>query len=79
MSYLIDTYSEYAASALAANTLIRSLLSCFLPLAAPPLYARLGYGWGNSLLAFLTLLFLPVPWLFYRYGKMLRSKYTLDL
>lgn len=39
------------------------------------MYARLAYGWGNSLLAMIaTLLGLPAPFLFWKYGPWLRAK-----
>lgn len=50
--FLVDTYTRYAASAVAAGTVLRSLAGFGFPLFAPSLYARLGYGWGNTLLAF---------------------------
>lgn len=34
-TYLIDAYQIYAASALAANTVLRSLMGALLPLAGP--------------------------------------------
>lgn len=73
--YLVDTFAMYAASALAANTFFRSLGGCFLPLAALKLFASLGVGWGNSLLGFIAIAFLPVPFLFFRYGAYLRSRF----
>ena len=69
----MDAFTLYAASALAANTVIRSVMAAVLPLAAPKLYARLGVGWGNSLLAFLALAMLPVPLLLLRYGERMRN------
>lgn len=48
--YLIDTY-KYAASALAASTVLRSLFGFAFPLFGDAMYARLGAGGGNSLLA----------------------------
>ncbi|QRD83329.1 MFS transporter [Aspergillus flavus] len=48
-------------------------LVSLLPLAGQPLYNRLGLGWGNSLLGFLAILFIPIPWLLYRYGRQLRE------
>lgn len=44
-SYLIDAFPLYAASAAAANTILRSLAGAFLPLAGPALYQALGQGW----------------------------------
>jgi len=72
--YLIDACGpKKAASALAANTILRSIAAGLLPLAGTSLYDQLGLGWGNSLLGFLAIMFLPVPWLLYRYGKRLRE------
>ncbi|KAF1960471.1 MFS general substrate transporter [Byssothecium circinans] len=79
-TYLVDIFgSEGAASALAANTLLRSLFGAFLPLAGPPLYAALGLGWGNSLLGFVGLAFIPVPYFFYKYGEAARKKWPVKL
>ncbi|KAH8194342.1 hypothetical protein TruAng_011492 [Truncatella angustata] len=78
--YLVDSFgAEAAASALAANLLVRSPFGAFLDLAAVPLYARLGLGWGNSVLGFICLAFSPVPWLFYRYGERLRTRFVVEL
>ncbi|KAI3325144.1 MFS general substrate transporter [Xylariaceae sp. AK1471] len=79
-TYLVDAFgSEASASALAANLIIRSPFGALLALAAPPLYAKLGLGWGNSVLGFITLIFTPVPWLFYRYGETLRNRFSIKL
>ncbi|KAJ6185360.1 MFS transporter [Penicillium mononematosum] len=76
--YLVDAFgSEAAASALATNTVLRSLFGALLPLAGPPMYGCLGLGWGNSLLAFIGLAFAPLPFLFYKYGETLRSKFPI--
>ncbi|KAJ5753005.1 MFS transporter [Penicillium odoratum] len=73
--YLVDMFgSEAAASALGANNLLRYISSTFLPLAGPSMYKTLNYGWGNSLLGFLALAFIPGPILFYKYGERLRAK-----
>lgn len=75
--YLIDTFgAEASASALAASLVLRMLSGAFLTLAGPPLYESLGLGWGNTLLGFLVLVFVPVPWLFYRYGQWLRERFV---
>lgn len=77
--YLVDAFgTSAAASALAANTVLRSLAGTFLPFAGAPLYASLGLGWGNSLLAFLALAFLPVPVFFYKFGERLRRRFPVD-
>ena len=71
--YLIDSYGVYAVSAVATNAFLRSLVGAFIPLAGGSLYARLGLGWGNSLLAFIALAFSPLPFLLIRYGERLRT------
>ncbi|KUI61854.1 hypothetical protein VP1G_09021 [Cytospora mali] len=72
-TYLVDCYPMYAASAIAANTELRSLVGALLPLAGPPMYSTLGLGWGNSLLGFLCLIMIPLPIIFYKFGKKLRK------
>ncbi|KAI0437893.1 major facilitator superfamily domain-containing protein [Xylaria telfairii] len=71
-SYLIDAFTIYAASALAANTVVRSVFGVVLPLAGQPLYDRLGLGWGNTLLAFIALATVPLTWLIMKYGERIR-------
>jgi hypothetical protein len=73
MTYLIDAYTLYAASVIAANTVMRSLLGALLPLAGPPMYAKLGLGWGNSLLGFIGLAMLPIPLIFWFSGERIRT------
>lgn len=72
---VIDTYTRYAASAVAAITFLRSLAGFGFPLFAPVMYDALGYGWGNSVLAFVAIAIgVPAPWLFWHYGAWLRAK-----
>lgn len=78
--YLLDAFGpEAAASALAANVILRLLFAAFIPLAGPALYTNLGLGWGNSVLGFIGVAFLPVPFLFYRYGGWLRERFAVKL
>jgi len=53
-AYVIDAYRDHTSSALAASQLVRSLTAFGFPLFAPRLYEVLGYGWGNTLLAFVS-------------------------
>lgn len=73
----MDTFTLYAASALAANTVIRSIFGAVLPLCGLEMYDDLGIGWGNSLLGFIALAMVPAPWLIMRYGEKLRMKYPI--
>ncbi|KAJ5287196.1 MFS multidrug transporter [Penicillium angulare] len=78
-TYVIDCYPAYAASANATLTTVRSLVGALIPLAGPKLFDSLGLGWGNSLLGFIALAFVPVPILFTRYGQRIREKFPVDL
>lgn len=72
-TYLVDSYPMYAASAIAANVVLRSVVGAILPLAGPPMYGSLGLGWGNSLLGFICLAMIPLPVVFYKFGARLRK------
>ena len=77
-TYIIDIFGpQTAASAMGALTILRNMTGAFLPLAAPSTYAHLAMGWGNSLLAFITIGFIPVPFLFYWKGEWLRGKFPV--
>jgi MFS transporter, DHA1 family, multidrug resistance protein len=73
VAFLVDIYLQSAASAMAASTIVRSLVAAGFPLAAPRMYRSLGTEWATSVLGFLCLLAIPAPFLFYRYGKKLRK------
>lgn len=77
-SYLVDAYTEQSAAAVAAVAIERAIIGAVLPLAGPPLYDRLGLGWGNSLLAFVALALMPVPLLFMKYGAGLRIRWPIQ-
>ena len=74
-TYLVDTYTTYAASAMAAVALGRCILAFIFPLIVKQLYATLDYGWGTSLLAFIAIaLGVPFPILLWYHGAGLRAK-----
>ncbi|KAA1467121.1 MFS general substrate transporter [Dentipellis sp. KUC8613] len=73
-AYLIETFQAYVASALAAKTVVRSGLGAAMPLIIVPMFHNLGNEWGATLLAFLALAILPIPYLFYFYGKSIRAR-----
>ncbi|KAK8022974.1 hypothetical protein PG991_006855 [Apiospora marii] len=78
LNFLVDTYGPFAASATSANTILRSLLACGLPLAARPMFLGLGVGPAASVLGAVSCLAFPVPFLFMKYGPRLRrmSRYA---
>ncbi|KAI1384940.1 MFS general substrate transporter [Hypoxylon trugodes] len=74
-AYVMDSYPKHVASASAASQLLRNVAGFAFPLFAPKMYQTLGYGWGNSLLAFVFLgVGLPAPLILWKYGAKLRAK-----
>lgn len=72
-AYLVDVFTAYVASAMAANIVLRSLVGALRPLCGRRMYDTLGLGWGNTLLAFISLGSRPYIWCFIKYGERLRS------
>ncbi|KAJ6035943.1 MFS general substrate transporter [Penicillium herquei] len=73
-TFLMAGYPKYAASSMAVNTTTRCIFAAAFPLFTEQMYTNMGYQWASSLLAFLTLAMLPLPFIFYKYGESLRSK-----
>jgi hypothetical protein len=72
--YLIDTYAALtAASAIAANGLLRYILGGTFPLFTIQKYEKLGIGWATSLLGFISLAMVPIPWVLYKWGPQIRA------
>ena len=75
---MVEAFSQYAASALAATSVVRSIVGGILPIAGLPMYKAMGYGWGNSLLGFAALVLSVMPLVFYKYGETLRKRYAVS-
>ncbi|KAF8213168.1 MFS general substrate transporter [Mycena galopus ATCC 62051] len=73
-NYIIDTYLFMAASALAANTIVRSVFGAVFPLFATQMFNALGPRWASSLLGFVALVMVPIPIVLVRFGPSLRAK-----
>ncbi|KAF9260712.1 MFS general substrate transporter [Marasmius fiardii PR-910] len=73
-NYLIDTYLMAAASALAINTVVRSIFGAVFPLFATQMYEALGNQWASTLLGFVALAMTPIPFVFMKYGAKLRAR-----
>ncbi|KAK6068699.1 major facilitator superfamily transporter [Seiridium cupressi] len=73
-NYIVDAYLGYAASALAASTVLRSIAGAVFPLFTAQLYSSLGIHWASSVPGFLALVFVPCLLMFYKYGHVIRSK-----
>ncbi|KAI0085475.1 MFS general substrate transporter [Irpex rosettiformis] len=72
--YLMDCYTIYCASAIASTVILRSILAAIFPLISPAMYKNLGVHWASSVFAFLSVLCMPMPFLFFKYGPWIRSK-----
>ncbi|QPG96612.1 hypothetical protein C2857_004732 [Epichloe festucae Fl1] len=75
-SYLIDCYGKYAASALAANAILRSLFGAGFPLFSREMYDKLGTAWATSVLGFVAVAMAPLPYVFYHFGPRIRARST---
>lgn len=84
-SYLIDAYLIYAASVLAANSVVRSLMGAIFPLFTPFMYnpggasgkcpaVSCGIHVGPAIATALALLFLPAPFYFLKHGASIRQR-----
>ncbi|KAK9466138.1 major facilitator superfamily domain-containing protein [Lipomyces arxii] len=78
INYIVESYLMFAASALAANTFLRSAFGGSFPLFASIMFHNLGTQWAGTLLGCIAFILIPVPVLFYVFGKRLRkaSKYA---
>ncbi|KAI3614619.1 hypothetical protein CBS9595_003890 [Malassezia furfur] len=82
MVYITEVYLFSAASAIAANTVVRSAFGVGFPMFGSQMYHKLDPRWASTLLGFIALLLLPIPFVLTRYGKKLRGMskhaHTLD-
>jgi hypothetical protein len=69
-----NRFPDSAASAVAANSLIRSLAGAGFPLFAVQTFDNLGIQWAGTLLGCLATAMIPIPFIFYRWGPEIRAK-----
>ncbi|KAL7939956.1 major facilitator superfamily domain-containing protein [Trichoderma barbatum] len=75
VQYITDTYTgNTVASASSSNSLARYAFAAVFPLFTIQMYEKLGVGWAASLLGFITVALLPIPWALFRYGPSIRAK-----
>lgn len=72
--YIIDSYEIYAASALASVTLIRYVAAGGMTVVGIPFYENLGVHYTLTILACISVVCTPVPYVFYFYGEAIRRK-----
>lgn len=78
INYNIDSYLMYAASAVAANTVLWSACAAASPLFTQYMFNVLGVAGAGSLIGGAGMLLMPIPFVFYRYGAAIRvrSRFT---
>jgi len=74
LNYLIDAYLMFAASAVAANTFLRSLCGAIFPLFATYMIEGMGVQWAGTFLGLLAFCMVPLPVIFYLKGAQIRAK-----
>jgi hypothetical protein len=70
--------NELLPLALAANGLLRYSFGAAFPLFTIQIYEAWGIHWAGSLFAFVSLLLMPVPYIFFRLGKRLRARSSFE-
>ncbi|UZJ55992.1 hypothetical protein CBS101457_005312 [Exobasidium rhododendri] len=76
--YLVDAFIPYSASATACAVLVRCVLAAAFPLFAQQMFVAIGYGWGSTVLAVVSLLGLPVPIILYLHGEKIRTRFKFN-
>ncbi|GAM43231.1 hypothetical protein TCE0_047f17871 [Talaromyces pinophilus] len=72
--YIADSYTIYAASALAAEAFLRAIASAVMPLFAYQMYSGLGSNVATSIIAAVATAFCVTPFIFLKYGQRLRER-----
>jgi MFS family permease len=72
--YIIDSYEMYAASALTFATLARYIIAGGMTVVGVPFYKNMGVHWTLTILAALSALLAPLPYVFYKYGHIIRRR-----
>ncbi|KAK5119338.1 hypothetical protein LTR85_007694 [Meristemomyces frigidus] len=73
VNYIIDVYMMHANSAIAANTIPRSVFGAGFPMFAIYMYRNLGVQWATTVLALISVALIPVPILFFIHGERIRK------
>lgn len=63
---------------MAANGFLRYTLGAVFPLFTLQMYRGMGIGWATSLLGFIAVALMPVPWVLFKYGSAIRRRSKYD-
>ncbi|CAO1625593.1 unnamed protein product [Jaminaea pallidilutea] len=73
-TYTASTWMPVAASAMSANSLVRSAWAAAFPLFATQMYHGMGAVGASALLAGVNVLMIPIPFVLYQKGPSIRAK-----
>ena len=73
LNYLVDTFTRYSASAVAANMFLRAMFAGAFPLFVGRMYHNIGVDWGNTIFGCFAVILVPVPFLCSRWGRSIRA------
>jgi hypothetical protein len=72
--YIIDSYEIFAASALTFVSLVRYVVAGGMTVAGIPWYESMGTHYTLTILACISVALVPIPYLLYYYGHVIRAK-----
>jgi DHA1 family multidrug resistance protein-like MFS transporter len=72
--YIIDSYGQHSAIALASITMLRYLIAGGMNIAARPMFQSIGVHWTLTLLGCIATVLTPGPFLLKKYGHVLRKR-----
>ena len=72
--YIVDSYHEHAAVALASITMLRYFIAGGMVIAARPMYEGIGVQWTMTILGCVATILTPAPFIFWKFGHKLREK-----
>jgi MFS family permease len=73
-NYIASSYGIYSASAMAGNSVVRSVIGGTLPLAGAAMFRTMGINWAGTFLGLLEVLLIPIPFVFYKWGSKIRER-----
>ena len=75
-TYIIQTYGQYAASALVSLTFVRYIIGGSMVVVAIPMFENLCIHHAMTVLGAIACAFTPMPYIFYLYGPKIRAMGT---
>jgi DHA1 family multidrug resistance protein-like MFS transporter len=74
LNYIVDAYLMFAASAIAANTFLRSIAGAVFPLFSTYMFDALKVNYAGTLLGCVAVVLVPIPVAFLKYGARIRAR-----